>query len=177
MRGRSNRLLFVVGALAVVGAVDGCAVSHSPVVVLGDTTPLAGVWEGTYESRDTGRRGDLYLALSADGDSAVGEVVMDPRGGEITVRRDGASWQWEGVPRAQVLPIRFVRVGSGALGASVEVIGELEPYHDPNCGCALRTTFRGEIEGDVATGTFASEAENPFHDAEGTWSARRRPDR
>ena len=47
---------------------------------------LAGVWEGTYESRDTGRLGDVYLALTADGDSTVGEVVMVPRGAPVSVR-------------------------------------------------------------------------------------------
>ena len=72
--------------------------------------------------------------------------------------------------RPQVLAIRFVHLMGG------EVVGELDPYRDPDCGCLLRTTFRGEVDGDAVLGTFASEAEHPYHDAEGTWQAVRRPD-
>ena len=171
MRGR---WAFVVG---VAGGVGGCGVTHPPVAVLGATADLVGVWEGTYESRDTGRWGDLYLAVSAEGDSAVGEVVMVPRGEDVAVQWEEGAWRWRGVRRDEVLTIRFVRAGGGLLGDPVEVTGELDPYRDPDCGCVLRTTFRGEVEGDVVTGTFATEAEDPFHDAEGTWSARRRPAR
>lgn len=159
--------------LAFVTVVSGCAVTHPPVPVLDARPDLAGVWEGTYESRETGRVGDVYLALTADGDSTVGEVVMVPRGAAISVYPSddapGASrWHWEGIGRPQVLTIRFVRL------AGTEVVGELDPYRDPDCGCLLRTTFRGEVEGDAVLGTFATEAENPYHDAEGTWTARRR---
>ena len=167
------------GRWALLGAVaamaDGCAVTHPPVAALGATADLAGVWEGTYESPDTGRWGSLYLTISAEGDSAIGEVVMVPRAEDVAVRWDGGSWRRRGVRRSQVLPIRFVR-GGGLPGGPAEVVGELDPYRDPGCGCALRTTFLGEVEGDVVTGTFATEAEDPLHDAEGTWSARRRVD-
>ena len=151
----------------------GCAVTHPPVPVLDARPDLAGVWEGTYESRETGRVGSVTLALTADGDSTVGEVVMVPRGAAVSVYpsdgRPGVTrWRWEGVARPQVLTIRFVHLMGG------EVVGELDPYRDPDCGCLLRTTFRGEVEGDSVVGTFATEAEEPYHDAEGTWHARRR---
>ena len=162
--------------LAVVAS--GCALTHTPVPVLAEpgTPNLDGIWEGTYESRQTGRVGDVYLALSAEADSAVGEVVMVPRRETITVypsdTRPGATrWRWEGVARSQVLTIRFVHLMGG------DVVGELDPYRDPVCGCLLRTTFRGEVEGDTVSGTFATEAEQPLHDAEGTWHAVRRRDR
>lgn len=158
-------------------AVGGCAAAHPPVPVLAEpgTPDLGGVWEGTYESRETGRVGDVHLALSAAADSAVGEVVMVPRGASVTVEpsddRPGASrWRWEGVARPQVLTIRFVHL------RGAEVAGELDPYRDPDCGCLLRTTFRGEVEGDAVFGTFATEAQDPYHDAEGTWHAVRRGD-
>ncbi len=172
MRRRLSSLTLAVALATVAG---GCAVTHTSVPVLaGPGTPdLDGVWEGTYESQETGRVGDVYLALSAGADSAAGEVVMVPRGVPISVQPSGAPpggsrWRWEGRDRPQVLTIRFVHLMGG------EVVGALDPYRDPDCGCLLRTTFRGEVEGDAVLGTFATEAEDPYHDAEGTWHAVRR---
>ena len=162
----TTRLLALAALLA-----GGCGTVHPPVPVAtegGVGTSLAGVWEGTYESRDTGRVGTLTFALSAAGDSAVGEVVMVPRGMPVVVHQEDGRWRWEGVARSEVLTIRFVRLRPGA------VVGELDPYRDPDCGCELRTTFRGTVEGDTALGTFASAASHASHDAEGTWHAVRR---
>lgn len=162
-----RRLLL--GAALLVG---GCQVAHPPVPVVGSDLSLDGVWEGTYESRDTGRMGDLTFALDVEADSAVGEVVMVPRGTPVSVRRDdNEAWRWEGVARPQILTIRFVRLGDG------RVSGELNPYQDPDCGCTLRTVFEGTVDGDRANGTFTSEAaEDAYHSAEGTWTAVRRVD-
>lgn len=147
----------------------GATPDPAPVYVLDTHSGLAGVWEGTYESRETGRVGSVTFALSAEGDSAVGEVVMVPRGTAVTVQPSGERWRWEGVEGPQVLTIRFVRLGAA------EVVGELDPYLDPDCGCTLQTTFRGEVEGDVVSGTFESSAPDPAYDAEGTWRVARRP--
>lgn len=166
-----SRVTAGVWAVLALAAASGCSVTHPPVAVLDARPGLAGVWQGSYESRDTGRVGDIYLALTADGDSAVGEVVMVPRGTAVKVYSSDRRWRWEGVARPQVLTIQFVRLAGG------EVVGELDPYRDPDCGCSLRTTFRGEVEGDRVFGTFASQAEHAYHDAEGTWLAVRRPDR
>lgn len=164
---------FVLATALLAVAASGCALTHPAVPVLADpgTADLGGIWEGTYESRETGRVGSMTLALSADADSAVGEVVMVPRGTAVAVQSAGERWRWEGVARPQVLTIRFVHLMGG------EIVGELDPYRDPDCGCDLRTTFRGEVEGDTVFGTFASEAEHPDHDADGTWHAVRRRDR
>ena len=165
--------------LAAVLLVSGCASTHPQAPILlddGAGAALAGVWEGTYESRDTGRVGDVYFALSADGTSAVGEVVMVPRGTSVGVRRDdGGGWRWDGAVRPSVLTIRFVHLRGGASGG--EVVGELDPYRDPDCECELRTTFRGTVDGDVVMGTFESATEDAAHDAEGTWHAIRQRER
>lgn len=159
-------LLALIVPLAAVAS--GCGTVHPPVPILDPRPDLAGVWEGTYESRDTGRTGDVFFALSAEGDSAVGEVVMVPRGTPVRVDPAGGRWRWDGIARPRVLTIRFVHLLDG------EIVGELDPYQDPDCGCLLRTTFRGSVQGDRVLGTFASEAEHPAHDAEGTWRAIRR---
>lgn len=156
------------GALALVLGLGACGLTHRPVVVVGEGTALVGVWEGTYESEDTGRVGDIYFALAAEGAGAEGEVVMVPRGAVIDVSRAGDTWRWEGVARPRVLTIQFVRLEGN------RVVGELDPYPDPDCGCTLRTTFRGTIDGDAALGTFHSSSADPGHEADGTWVAARR---
>lgn len=161
--------------LALPIAIGACASSHSPIEVRTDdgASDLAGVWTGTYYSRDTGRAGDIYFALSADADSAVGEVLMQPLGTSVSVERqpDG-TWRWmgPGPTTTEAIPIQFVRIATG------EVVGELATYRDPDCGCRLHTTFRGHVDGDRVTGTFQSDGEAPSHRAEGTWAAERRPD-
>lgn len=157
-------------ALLIVG-IGGCVspvwLPSAPVPVEGASAELAGIWRGTYESRDTGRFGDVVFALSADADSAVGEVVMVPRGRTVTVLQDGDRWRWTGATRPEVLTVRFVRFRGGTLR------GALDPYRDPDCGCELETTFDGEIEGDTIRGRFETRASGD-HDAEGTWEVTRR---
>jgi hypothetical protein len=54
------------------------------------------------------------------------------------------------LPRVEALSIRFVRA------AADRVVGELNPYLDPNCGCRLKTTFEGVLENNAIVGTFTS---------------------
>lgn len=160
--------------LALAVLVGACSSSYPPVAVVAGqgASGLAGVWVGTYSSRDTGRSGDIYFALSARADSAVGDVLMATTDEIVTVdaQADG-TWRWRGASpsMAEVIAIRFVRLGAD------EVVGDLAPYRDPDCGCLLRTTFRGRVEGDRVSGTFRSEGEAPHSPASGTWSAERRP--
>lgn len=152
------------------GACSGPVWMPSAAVPMEGARPdLSGVWRGMYESRDTGRFGDIVFALSADGDSAVGEVVMVPHGRAVTVVGEVTPWRWTGVTRPEVLTVRFVRVSADGL------VGELDPYRDPDCGCELRTVFDGGIEGDLITGQFETLAE-AGHEAEGIWWVRRQPE-
>jgi hypothetical protein len=64
--------------------------------------------------------------------------------------------------------IRFVAVEGN------QVIGVLDTYRDPDCGCQLITTFRGFLSGDVIEGTFESAGEGAHHlPQSGRWRVER----
>src|SRR2546430_1224221 len=67
--------------LAVVAA--ACSSARPPVPMVGqarDVAALAGDWVGEYSSAESGRSGSISFTLRAQGDSAVGDVVMIPTG-------------------------------------------------------------------------------------------------
>ena len=70
-------------------------------------------------------------------------------------------------PPPEVLTITFVRVRGD------EVSGELAPYRDPLCGCALFTRFFGQLKGDVIEGTYLTRHGDQRQDQKGRWSAKR----
>lgn len=141
----------------------GCRTINAPFPVHGDTSEVAflkGEWRGEFSSMDTGRSGDISFILSAQGDSAVGSVIMN-------------LWNWDdqkqnknisgfGQPD-EVLSIRFVSIGEG------RVVGRLSEYKDPACGCALDTIFEGHLEGDRIEGIYMSHGEGFHLDASGQW--------
>lgn len=148
-----------------------CSTSPSPVPVVADQAELlqiAGEWHGTYDSPVVDRRGTIVFKLEAGRDTAHGDVTMIPRGWTrplgpaehpAAVARDA--------PIPEVLQIRFVRVEYGV------VSGTLQPYKDPDCGCAVYTTFIGRLMGDLIEGTFtARPAHGPAY--EGTWRIQRK---
>lgn len=161
------RATTLAAALLLFGCANPVWMPHAPLPIEGARAELAGVWRGTYESRDTGRFGDIVFALPAEGDAAAGEVVMVPRGRSVTVLREGDRWRWDGATRPDVLTVRFVRIAADSLR------GELDPYLDPDCGCEVRTVFEGRIEGDQITGPFESLMASGY-EARGTWSVTRR---
>jgi hypothetical protein len=163
------------GAAAIAALAAGCAANPAPVQVVGaqaDVAALAGEWTGEYSSAETGRAGSIVFRLNATGDTAAGDVVMIPRGAGQAVRPapvpgPGAAQGTPG-PTPQVLTIRFVRVSGG------RVSGVLDPYVDPECGCILRTTFSGRVNGDRIEGEYASR--HTEHDVtnRGQWAVTRR---
>jgi len=144
---------------------------HQPVLVYGEASNLHlldGHWDGHYTSEDTGRSGGIFFDLTAEADSAVGEVVMFAPGRFRATDPSTA----EGRPRpnathSQVLTISFVRAEGGM------VSGRLSPYTDPDCGCTLSTTFVGELHGDRIEGTFVSFSHEHNHTNRGTWEVAR----
>ncbi len=125
-----------------------CAYQPPAVPISGDPASIAalvGEWSGSYAGRESGRSGRIFFRLASDADSAYGDVLMAPQGLEHAVAegRDPTS-------PPPLLPIRFVR-------AEGEVIyGQLAEYHDPECGCRLKTTYTGRIAGDEIKGTFTT---------------------
>lgn len=152
--------------IAVAGVLAGCAANPSPVPVqasAADREYLAGRWEGTYESQETGRSGSIVFNLDAGRDTASGDVVMIP------AERDRAGYRADRtLPRApqmapaEVIPIRFVRV------QGERVMGRLESYRAPECDCPATTTFSGRREGNRISGTYVTEGEG-LRRSRGRW--------
>ena len=136
----------------------------------GDVMALAGEWAGTYEADDGARAGSIDFHLRAGSDTAFGDVIMVPRGWNQPVNPEGrAGGQIGEPPSERLLQIRFVRISGG------EVSGELERYLDPDCGCLLRTVFRGRLKGDVLSGRYLSYHSEGGPPTSGSWRAQRKP--
>lgn len=149
----------------------GCSSKMPTVTVEGDPgwiVAMAGRWEGTYESEQTGREGTLQFELSGVGDTARGEILMMPAWTDEPYQ--GSS---RGEPRERhplrtptVLPIRFVKIDEG------QVLGRLDPYFDPDCNCQVTTSFIGSIDEEQVRGIFAIRGMKSWL-AFGEWRAHR----
>lgn len=152
-------------------SVVGCTGSPEPVPVVAEPMDLAtlqGEWRGEYRAPTVRRSGSILFRLEAGSDTAFGDVVMIPADADRPLGPPDLEVGPEGDPsRAQVLRIAFVRVESGT------VSGTLEPYRDPECGCAVSTTFTGRLEGDEITGTFVAVRGAGGGRFSGSWRVRR----
>jgi hypothetical protein len=141
---------FILTALAVAGvaaSAAGCA-SRPPEIELTssdfDLNPLVGVWRGEYTNLTAGRSGTIAFTLRAGEAAASGNVVMIPSSGHDSLSSPAA------VERS-VLKIRFIRKEGR------KVTGSLDPFHDPNCGCRVVTTFEGAFtDSRTIEGTFTT---------------------
>lgn len=112
---------------------------------------LAGEWDGTYSSQDTGRSGSIWFKLISGEDHAHGDVLMIARGRMEPYYRYPPDDRWRGAERpdmSRALTIRFAHLSRGLLD------GQLDPYWDPDCSCQAVTVFRGRLSGDTLKGTF-----------------------
>ncbi len=157
--------------LSMLVALAGCSANPSPVPVqasAADLQGLAGRWEGTYESRQTGRSGSIVFNLDAGQDTATGDVVMIPEDRERrNYRSDGSLPRAPQMAPAEVIPIRIVRV------QGERVVGRLESYRAPECDCQATTTFSGRRVGDRISGTFVTEGAG-LRRSSGRWEVVRR---
>lgn len=163
---------FVVTIVAM-AAIAGCAGNPAPVPVeasRADLSALAGRWEGTYESAQTGRTGHIEFTLAAGHDTATGDVIMIPANHRQGVQSNGASPPRPDSPPPPPdrLTIHFVSIHG------TEVVGTLDPYRDPDCGCMVVTTFAGTAEGSTIKGRYDTRGEGvrPSH---GRWEVLRTP--
>ena len=147
-----------------------CATVVSNVPVRGDPNTinkLVGSWEGVYSSSATGRSGIISFQLRAGTDTAQGEVIMIPRSDRDQMISPDEVLRRRTAP-AELLTIRFVAAEDD------KIVGMLDPYTDPVCGCILSTRFIGRLRGDDIKGTFTSTGSEIFHGTTtGTWSVRR----
>jgi hypothetical protein len=160
----------IAGALAI--ALLGCASKPAPVTVTGDPADrasLAGKWIGEYQSPVTGRSGSIVFKLSSSGEAASGDVLMIPKGyGKPLVRYDRSTpTNIQTGNDSQVLTIRLVRVSGDS------VSGVLDAYRDPQCDCAVETTFSGRVNGDRIDGTFVTRGSATVAPQTGTWRVKR----
>lgn len=158
------RVLLAVGLLA--SATLACSSTPQPVPLSGppgDVQALEGEWMGEYHSyEEASRSGTVYFRLQAGQDTAQGDVLMHIAGRE-TIGSVPHRVQWDQVPEDRVLTVTFVRAAGGT------VFGRLDPYHDPVCGCQMKTTFTGRVKGNLIEGTYASEHINGGDRHEGRW--------
>lgn len=159
-------------SLALAGALLACASKPTPVTVAGDAgdvASLAGKWSGEYNSPVTGRSGSIVFNLSNSGTAASGDVVMIPRGyGKALFRYNpGTTTPIQSADNSQVLTIKLVRVSADT------VSGVLDPYRDPQCDCAVETTFVGRLHGDTIDGTFTTRGSQSVAPQTGTWRVKR----
>jgi hypothetical protein len=149
-------------------ALSACANTSAPVPVRGDVARLQGQWVGEYSSVESGRSGSIVFTLKAGSDTAYGDVVMVPA--EMVARPFAFEQNINTRPpgyQPEVLAIRFVQINGNKL------IGELEPYKDPACGCELSTTFTGKLNADVLEGTYLSYHREEQRTIAGHWRATR----
>lgn len=151
-----------------------CATKPTPITVTGDPSDrvsLAGKWSGEYQSASTGRSGSIVFNLSSSGDAANGDVVMIPRGyGKALARFDqttATGGTIQNTNNSQVLTIRLVRVSGDT------VSGVLDAYRDPQCDCAVETTFTGTVSGDTIDGTYTTRGTPANAPQTGTWRVKR----
>jgi hypothetical protein len=150
----------------------GCASRPDLVPVIADrdaVDALSGVWDGTYQSDGIdGRSGNIHFELTEGRDSARGYVIMTA--GALGNREPGRGAQPVAMPTTEHLSIAFVRSTAGF------VIGELDSYVDPVCGCQLVTSFTGVARDDEIKGTFTTRHVDTGNLVRGAWSVARRRD-
>lgn len=168
---RSTVILAAVGASALA---LGCALRAPKTEVTADDfdlAPLVGEWRGDYASEETGRNGDISFVLRAGEVSTFGRIEMlarEPQAVVVPVDRPMVNGRLT-APARQVLTIHFVRKEGN------RVIGMLDPYTDPECGCRVTTTFEGVfLDSRTIAGTYNTlSTELAHHPTGGQWKVTR----
>lgn len=134
-----------------------------------ETAAMAGEWEGEYFSPSTGRAGSIHFKITPGRDTAEGDVVMIPRGTTTPLQPAEMSERQLSRSLAEVLTIRFAKIDHG------RVSGILTTYRDPECGCAMYTTFTGRMTDDnTMQGTFVATSPDLRTPQRGDWKVKRK---
>lgn len=171
---KTSKVLLFAGTAALLA---GCSSLKTPVPVIApqsDLSALVGDWSGEYTSPETGRSGSISFMLQAGKDTAIGSVVMVPKAQNQPVTAGAAGERPAVMGSAtqkpgSLLTIRFVRLEGS------QILGTLDSYRDPDCGCQLATTFRGEFKGATTIeGTFNTVGSGMEHlPSSGRWKVTR----
>ena len=159
-------------ALAALLVLTACAWKRTPVPIISDngsSALLVGAWSGEYSSAETGRSGSITFDMASEKDTAYCDVVMVPRVNTFQgVTRDQPAVQaLKSEAFAQPLKIRFIRLGEGRIS------GTVAPYLDPDCDCAVDTTFEGTLtSANTIEGTFITRGTD-IQTSTGTWKVNR----
>jgi hypothetical protein len=144
---------------SLLASAGGCIARSSAIGVTAsdfDLNPLVGEWRGDYNSGTTGRTGTIAFTLRAGEGAASGNVVMIPRADSLLTDEEREALSNTASPAKAVLKIHFVRKEGGS------VSGTLDPYRDPDCGCAVTTTFQGVFrDSRTIEGTFTTVPSAP----------------
>lgn len=157
--------------LLMAGLSMGCAFVGPPVNVSGPSRQVAlleGSWWGEYTGDANHlRHGSISFTLAPDTHQAQGSVLMTaeglPRPYERVHGDAGQRPRGENRPETSLLSIRFVFVDEGV------VVGDLDPYWDPDRATRALTTFRGTIDGRTISGTFRTRYANGTESTAGRW--------
>lgn len=163
---------------AAVALFAGCSSSPEPSPSIRVTGPgrsvsdIAGEWNGDYLLSDGSRRGSITFRLEPGDSLATGEVLMMPTTEVQTpVAGDPNSNPHPDRPPVAPLEVSFVTA------ADNKVRGTLRPYHDPECGCEVETSFDGKVAGDTIEGTFVIHNVVDGRNRTGRWSVHRKTDK
>ncbi len=146
---------------------NGCKTVQTPIPVYGtseDITQLLGEWYGEYTSLEANRHGTIYFKFEVDADSAVGRVIMKQGQWDEDYFEDINAPHFQ---PSEMLTIRFVQIGLD------RVVGRMNDYKDPLCGCQLHTIFEGHIDGDRIEGVYVSHGDGFHMTTSGQWSVNR----
>jgi hypothetical protein len=168
----------VIVAILVLG-LGGCRYHMDPVPLRGDPFELrlmAGSWAGEYAGVESGRSGTIGFNISANADSAFGNVILTARdehnayppfaGDPPMLSIDPRGLHLGSAAMVQGLRIRFVGVAGGRVG------GTIQPYRAPDCQCVVHTVFSGRVVGDTIRGTFITTLDDDS-EQQGTWRVTR----
>jgi hypothetical protein len=150
--------LIAILLVAAAGSAVGCA-ARPPEIEMSssdfDLNPLVGEWRGSYSNPAAERSGTIAFTLRAGESSASGNVVMIPHSADSALASDAALAR-------SVLKISFIRKEGR------KVAGNLDPFHDPECGCQVRTTFEGTFtDAHTIEGSFTTVPTESGHNVTG----------